>query len=135
MAQKDPLVEYRHEGHLMFEELGQLIRSEVVSLLFHAEVTPGDADALQEEMQGFEEDGDGYAYEHQSLAGSEAIAAAGATATVGAATAGAVAAGTVGGGGSSVATKQRVSSEFDKVGRNDPCPCGSGKKFKKCHGA
>jgi uncharacterized protein YecA (UPF0149 family) len=23
----------------------------------------------------------------------------------------------------------------DKVGRNDPCPCGSGKKFKKCHGA
>ena len=88
MAQKDPLVEYRHEGHLMFEELGQLIRSEVVSLLFHAEVTPGDADALQEEMQGFEEDGDGYAYEHQSLAGSEAIAAAGATATVGAATAG-----------------------------------------------
>ena len=135
MAQKDPLVEYRHEGHLMFEELGQLIRSEVVSLLFHAEVTPGDADALQEEMQGFEEDGDGYAYEHQSLAGSEAIAAAGATATVGAATAGAVAAGTVGGGGGSVATKQRVSSEFEKVGRNDPCPCGSGKKYKKCHGA
>lgn len=27
------------------------------------------------------------------------------------------------------------SSEFPKVGRNDPCPCGSGKKFKKCHGA
>ncbi|MGA0920131.1 MAG: SEC-C metal-binding domain-containing protein, partial [Gemmatimonadaceae bacterium] len=27
------------------------------------------------------------------------------------------------------------SGEFDGVGRNDPCPCGSGKKFKKCHGA
>jgi preprotein translocase subunit SecA len=25
--------------------------------------------------------------------------------------------------------------EFENVGRNDPCPCGSGKKFKKCHGA
>ncbi len=25
-------------------------------------------------------------------------------------------------------------SEFDRVGRNDPCPCGSGKKFKFCHG-
>jgi predicted DNA-binding protein len=25
--------------------------------------------------------------------------------------------------------------DFSKVGRNDPCPCGSGKKFKKCHGA
>ena len=133
MAQKDPLVEYRHEGHLMFEELGRLIRSEVVSLLFHAEVQAEDAPALQE-LQEFEEDGDGYAYEHQSLAGSEAIAAAGATAAVGA-SATAVAAGAVGGGGGSVATKQRVASEFDKVGRNDPCPCGSGKKYKKCHGA
>ncbi|MBK5099362.1 MAG: SEC-C domain-containing protein, partial [Gemmatimonadetes bacterium] len=28
-----------------------------------------------------------------------------------------------------------LSEEFDNVGRNDPCPCGSGKKFKKCHGA
>ena len=46
MAQKDPLVEYRHEGHLMFEELGQLIRSEVVSLLFHAEVQAEAAPAV-----------------------------------------------------------------------------------------
>jgi preprotein translocase subunit SecA len=30
---------------------------------------------------------------------------------------------------------QLEKSEFEKVGRNDPCPCGSGKKFKKCHGA
>ncbi len=29
----------------------------------------------------------------------------------------------------------RAKGEFDGVGRNDPCPCGSGKKFKKCHGA
>ena len=28
-----------------------------------------------------------------------------------------------------------VKSEWDKTPRNDPCPCGSGKKFKKCHGA
>ena len=28
-----------------------------------------------------------------------------------------------------------LGSEFEDVGRNDPCPCGSGKKFKKCHGA
>ncbi|MFL5812284.1 MAG: SEC-C metal-binding domain-containing protein [Bdellovibrionia bacterium] len=26
-------------------------------------------------------------------------------------------------------------SDVDKAGRNDPCPCGSGKKYKKCHGA
>ena len=32
-----------------------------------------------------------------------------------------------------VAVQQRI--VYDKVGRNDPCPCGSGKKYKKCHGA
>ena len=31
--------------------------------------------------------------------------------------------------------EQRIAGEYDEVGRNDPCPCGSGKKFKKCHGA
>ena len=31
--------------------------------------------------------------------------------------------------------QQRVLDEHDRVGRNDPCWCGSGKKFKKCHGA
>jgi preprotein translocase subunit SecA len=131
MAQKDPLVEYRHEGHLMFEQLGREIREEVVSLLFHAEVTPQDVDALQQD--DWSENGD-FAYEHESLAGADAIAAAGGGATALAAPAG-VAAGTFGGGATSVATQQRVASEFDKVGRNDPCPCGSGKKFKKCHGA
>jgi preprotein translocase subunit SecA len=128
MAQKDPLVEYRHEGHLMFDQLNREIRAEVVSLLFHAEVQAEDAAAL-EEMQGFEEDGNGYAYEHQSLAGADAIAAAGAGAMVGAQ------AGAVGAAATSVATQQRVASEYDKVGRNELCPCGSGKKFKKCHGA
>ena len=39
----------------------------------------------------------------------------------------------VGGDGSNGASKQVVKG--DKVGRNDPCPCGSGKKYKKCHGA
>ena len=31
--------------------------------------------------------------------------------------------------------RQPMRREFPKVGRNDPCPCGSGKKYKKCHGA
>jgi preprotein translocase subunit SecA len=129
MAQKDPLVEYRHEGHLMFEQLSGEIREEVVSLLFHAEVTPGEVEELAEEMSEFDENG-GFAYQHESLAGSDAIAAAGATALAGAQ------AGAIGGGATSVATQQpKVASEWDKVGRNDPCPCGSGKKYKKCHGA
>jgi preprotein translocase subunit SecA len=128
MAQKDPLVEYRHEGHLMFEQLSREIREEVVSLLFHAEVTPSDVQDLTEDMGV---DGNGsLAYEHESLAGSDAIAAAGATAVAGAQ------AGALGGGATTVATQRpKVASEWEKVGRNDPCPCGSGKKYKKCHGA
>ena len=47
MAQKDPLVEYRGEGHQMFEELGRQIREEVVFTLFHAELAPEDAQELQ----------------------------------------------------------------------------------------
>src|ERR671932_2778539 len=53
MAQKDPLVEYRNEGHLMFAELTRAIREEVVTLLFHAEVTAEDGSGqLQEAAAG-----------------------------------------------------------------------------------
>jgi len=128
MAQKDPLVEYRNEGAVMFTELNAAIREEVVTLLFHAEIEPQDAPALESPQDGR---GNGnLTYEHQSLAGADAIAAAGGTATSTTATA-AIA------GGGSVATAPRpvVKSDHENVGRNDPCWCGSGKKFKRCHGA
>src|ERR1700682_4863240 len=38
-------------------------------------------------------------------------------------------------GGSGTATEKKQSISAKKAGRNDPCPCGSGKKYKKCHGA
>jgi preprotein translocase subunit SecA len=128
LAQKDPLVEYRNEGHTMFLELNRAIREEVVTLLFHAEVTANDvaADQLQQNANG----NDGLSYEHQSLAGADAILAAGGTSTY---------AGAASAGGGAVATpvapKPKVNSELENIGRNDPCPCGSGKKYKKCHGA
>jgi preprotein translocase subunit SecA len=133
MAQKDPLVEYRNEGHTMFLELTRAIREEVVTLLYHAEVTPDDGSAQQlQAAQGPDGGGNGaLSYEHQSLAGAEAILAAGGTST-------AAAAGYASGGGSvstPVAPKPKVNSEIENIGRNDPCWCGSGKKFKKCHGA
>ena len=128
-AQKDPLVEYRAEGHSMFQELGLLIREEVLMLLFHAQIEPHEA----EELMHMQEDGGGFAYEHESLAGADAIAAAGLGGEAVGAMSG-VSTGAFGGGGA-VATQQRVASDREKVGRNDPCWCGSGKKFKKCHGA
>src|SRR5215211_3725974 len=128
MAQKDPLVEYRAEGHEMFEELGLAIHEEVVSNIFHAQVAPQDASTIQAMQEAEATDGD-FSYEHESIAGAEAIAAAGAEAGALATAAAAL------GGGAAVATQQRVTSEHEKIGRNDPCWCGSGKKFKKCHGA
>jgi len=131
MAQKDPLVEYTTEGEAMFRELGLAIREEVVVTLFHAEIQVDEVDQLQQAAQGA--DGGGFAYEHESLAGSDAIAAAGAGALVGG-NGGGSTAGALEAGGGSVAT-QRVVSDREKIGRNDPCWCGSGKKFKRCHGA
>src|SRR5919201_5770958 len=81
MAQKDPLVEYRHEGPLMFEELGAAIREEVVFTLFHAQLEPEEADELQRAQAAAAVNGGGLQYEHESLAGAEAIAAAGGTST------------------------------------------------------
>jgi preprotein translocase subunit SecA len=131
MAQKDPLVEYRHEGHLMFEDLSRGIREEVVTTLFHVQLAPEAAAAMQEAPAAAAGDGK-LSYEHESLAGSQAIAAAGATAGVGLTAASAT---PVGGGGGAVGTMTRRVADEEKLGRNDPCWCGSGKKFKKCHGA
>jgi preprotein translocase subunit SecA len=122
MAQKDPLVEYRAEGHMMFEELSRQIREEVVFTLFHAELAPEDARELQayQEQQAIADGG--LSYEHQSMMGADAIAAAGAGEEAALATMMPV-------------TEQRVVADRDKIGRNDPCWCGSGKKYKRCHGA
>jgi preprotein translocase subunit SecA len=133
MAQKDPLVEYRAEGHTMFEELGQTIREEVVRLLFHVELQREEAEQL---APAEAPRADALSYEHESLAGADAIAAAGGNGGGGGdGRAVGVTAGAVGTGGATVATGQRTVSAEQKVGRNDPCWCGSGKKFKKCHGA
>ena len=127
LAQKDPLVEYRGEGHAMFEALSLAIREEVVTLVFHAELVPEDAQELQELQAEQAAESRHLSYEHESLAGAEAIAQA---------------MGQGGGAGTMIygdepapGVAQRVLDEHDKVGRNDPCWCGSGKKFKKCHGA
>jgi preprotein translocase subunit SecA len=133
MAQKDPLVEYTAEGHLMFEELTAAIREEVVGHLFHAQLEPEDADELQRLQEAQAAEAAGLAYEHDQVAGSQAIGAA--AIGDGGGNGASVTAGGLFAGGGSVATATRTVAEREKIGRNDPCWCGSGKKFKKCHGA
>jgi preprotein translocase subunit SecA len=125
-AQKDPLVEYRGEGHTMFEELSQAIRQEVVFTLFHVAVTV--EEPALEPMQA--RDG-ALHYEHETAAGADVITAAGA----GAAAATALAEPPVAAAPAALGPQRQVINEHKDVGRNDPCWCGSGKKFKKCHGA
>jgi preprotein translocase subunit SecA len=133
MAQKDPLVEYTGEGHVMFEELNVAIREEVVGHLFHAQLEPQDADELQRLQEAQAAEAAGLAYEHSQVAGSQAIGAA--AIADGGGNGASVTAGGLFAGGGSVATATRTVAPREKIGRNDPCWCGSGKKFKKCHGA
>jgi preprotein translocase subunit SecA len=120
-AQKDPLVEYRAEGAAMFNEMDFLVKQETVRALMHVEVQVEDEAQYDHSPQTATRQ---YSYEHDEAATLEALAAAGA-----------------GNGevmeevdGFPVVEQRHVDPERD-VGRNDPCWCGSGKKFKKCHGA
>ncbi len=120
MAQKDPLVEYTSEGERMFTDLGRAIRGEVVLHLFHAELAPGEGEQGAELLSrpGSNGGGNGASlqYEHETTTGAAAIAA-------------------VGGGQAPTGLQTIQASPHEKLGRNEPCWCGSGKKFKKCHGA
>ena len=113
------------------QALGSAIHEEVVALLFHAEITTEEAAQL-EQAQAAEGNGN-LRYEHEALAGADAItqSAGGNGQTM----ASAAIAGGLSADSGSVSTQQIVKSEQEQIGRNDPCWCGSGKKFKKCHGA
>ena len=88
--------------------------------LFHVAVQVQEPEALQPV-----EAPSALHYEHEISAGSDAIAAAG-TAAAASGTATALA---------DPPLQAQVVNEHRDVGRNDPCWCGSGKKFKRCHGA
>ena len=116
MAQKDPLVEYQREGYDLFMAMMDAIKEESVGFLFNVEVKV----STQKDF-----DGDGQVDEVQVEAkGLEATQAPTQLSYSAPSETGEVKA--------SVA--RTTSSEFENVGRNDVCPCGSGKKFKKCHG-
>jgi preprotein translocase subunit SecA len=136
-AQIDPLVAYKNEGFSMFEELMHSIWEEFSRLIFHVEVELSPAEAERVFASPAEEPDEvaysGGTLEAQPSALAE-IAAAGGGAAAGTSVADAVASG----GGSepqSDVVETVVKGDRDKIGRNDPCWCGSGKKYKKCHGA
>src|SRR3954452_4064317 len=134
-AQIDPLVAYKNEGFQMFEELLHAIWDEFSKLVFRAEieVQPDEAGAVAATNGAGETATLAYSggtLENQPSALQEVAAASGAGAVDVAA---AQAAGPNSGGFETVETV--VNDDKESIGRNDPCWCGSGKKYKKCHGA
>jgi preprotein translocase subunit SecA len=111
-GQKDPKQEYKKEGFDIFGEMMTVIGRNVCEKLFHVQIKRDDPPPVarpKPQRKMVESGGDGGA--------GEAPAAA------------AKSNGTGGDG------ERPVRRGEPKVGRNDPCPCGSGKKYKKCHGA
>jgi preprotein translocase subunit SecA len=114
-GQVDPLVEYKNEGFAMFEEMMNRIQDDALEFLFKVQVISreepkGVFDSVPQQM---------IHRDIGSLASRAAFAAEGQSPQA----------------SPQDAKQAPVEREAPKVGRNDPCPCGSGKKYKKCCGA
>jgi len=119
-AQKDPLIEYQLEAFEMFNAMIRSIRSQVVAILFRAGLA---------EIQGARSG----AVACGVAAGGRRAGPAGAGGGVSPGS-GVSAGGGASPGGGAGAGPAAEGQGRRKVGRNDPCPCGSGKKYKKCCG-
>jgi preprotein translocase subunit SecA len=132
-AQIDPLVAYKNEGFSMFEALMHSIWEEFARLIFHVEVevAPQAQEQFAPAQRPLEVELSGGGPDQPSALGQAAVATA-AGADVAAEE---VIEGPTGNGGGIPEQETVVKDEKEKIGRNDPCWCGSGKKYKKCHGA
>ncbi len=127
MAQRDPLNEYKSEAFQLFDELIAQLRQATTSQLNRVEVAFEPAPPLEIPPGAFLQAGsasgafEGAAAAPSSVAPTFAAEEAGATATL------------LRPARDSAAPQ--TGAVYAKVGRNQPCPCGSGKKYKHCHGA
>ena len=120
-AQKQPKQEYKREAFLLFSEMLDKVKREVIAMLARVRVRSEEEIAAMEaeerrqveaklnQAQFQHADAGGYGADEEAEAVQRGLAAQG----------GGVA---------------QVTRDAPKVGRNDPCPCGSGKKYKHCHG-
>jgi len=103
-GQKDPLIEYKRESFMLFEEMLDRVDSETLRYLYFMRPV---AEQVREEEQVF-------ARRRRTQESQLRF---------------------VGAGDDAAAARPQPVRAGKKVGRNEPCPCGSGKKYKKCHGA
>jgi preprotein translocase subunit SecA len=104
-AQKNPKQEYKREAFELFASLLETVKREVTQITMMVQVrTEADVEAVEKPAEL-----ENVRYQHADY--EEALA-----------------------GGDEADTQLPLEREGVKVGRNDPCPCGSGKKYKQCHG-
>ena len=123
-GQKDPLNEYKREAFFLFKDMLGNMREQVVRMLMHVELAPQTAEALEamqarrrEMIERHDSPEDAFAQSRSAPAEEERMAQS--------------------------PFRYKTGEEIDpndpstwgKISRNAPCPCGSGKKYKHCHGA
>ena len=115
--QKDPLVIYKIQGFKLFELFMDRINKEVTSFLFKGTIPINDSETIQEaqEIEYDNEDLKTNIEQQKEMEEMQKKAAANANTQV-------------------IEKPKTFKRDSAKVKRNDPCPCGSGKKFKQCHG-
>ncbi len=129
-GQRDPLVEYKNEAYTLFADLMDRIKAEIAGRIFRATTSPrayqtflGDLHRLAQAQHPTAAPlagGHAAARAPSESRASASVADPGAEAAMNAAL--------------SASSAKPVVRDAPKTGRNDPCPCGSGKKFKKCCG-
>jgi preprotein translocase subunit SecA len=107
-GQKDPLLEYKSEGFRMFEEMLGQVDEQIIETVFKTQVVepPPERRRMPQQISTVHQSSVGMGFQGQP----QQAPAAG-------------------------KRQPRVVDEKEKIGRNEPCWCGSGKKYKKCHGA
>ncbi len=159
-AQLDPLVAYKNEAYTLFQDLMHSVWHDFARFIYHVQVTVEDESTLQHQpppqvpsrpssSSSSATGGGRVSYSGGAAqSGAAAISAAAAGAAAGTAGPGAIP-GVTGAGAGPIQSQhggfepadapppvqQRTLDAEQQIGRNDPCWCGSGKKFKKCHGA
>jgi preprotein translocase subunit SecA len=109
LAEKDPKTEYKREGFRMFNEMLESVEDRVTDVIFRVHLTAGTrARSVWNVSRTAHDEVGQFAATEQQRAAAQAPQG-------------------------EVVVKQ-IKLDHPKVGRNDPCPCGSGKKYKKCHG-
>jgi preprotein translocase subunit SecA len=118
-GQKDPKIEYKKEGYELFRQIMERIQANVAGKLYRVRLERQAQPAAAQQQQQAEEKLPEFKHKERRIYAQHPTAAGG-------------------GDGQAAAEPEKpktVVRDKPKVGRNEPCPCGSGKKYKKCHGA